>query len=152
MSAKTSILITGFLACLLLLSNASVIHAGDNTRFCLKGGVIDDSGSGLQWVPAPKSAMNHYQAEKYVQNLSIAGGGWRLPTRAELRSIYDASKPGLVDPMFKVGGWLAWTSEVDETDPSIAWYYNFNSGGEYKYARDCACNEYFYTLAVRARR
>ncbi len=38
-------------------------------------------------------------------------------------------------------------SEVD-SDPSFAWHFNFNSGGEHKYARDAACNEYFYTLAV----
>lgn len=127
------------------------IHTGDDTRFTLKDGVIDDSKSGLQWVPAPNLAMNHYQAEEYVRNLSIAGGGWRLPTRAELKSIYDPSKPGLVDPRFKVGGWLVWSSEVD-SDPSFAWYFNFNSGGEYKYTRNPACNEYFYVLAVRSLR
>ncbi len=150
MRVKTSSLVTGFLACLLLLSHVSVINAGDDTRFNIKDGVIDDSKYGLQWAPAPDLAMNHYEAEKYVRSLSVAGGGWRLPTRAELRSIYDPSKPGLVDPKFKVGGWLAWSSEVD-SDPSFAWYFNFNSGGEYKYARDPACNEYFYVLAVRSR-
>ncbi len=150
MGIKTS-LIRGLLACLLVLSYASVIHAGDDTRLTLKDGIIDDSEHGLQWVPAPNVAMNHYEAEKYVRSLRIAGGGWRLPTRAELRSLYAQSKPGLVDPKFKVGGWLAWSSEVD-SDPSFAWYFNFNSGGEYKYARDPACNEYFYVLAVRSRR
>ncbi|MCL5023948.1 MAG: DUF1566 domain-containing protein [Nitrospirae bacterium] len=129
MGVKTSNLITGLLACLLLLSYASVIHAGDDTRFTLKDGVIDDSEYGLQWVPAPDWAMNHYQAEKYVRSLSLAGGGWRLPTRAELRSLYDPSKPGLIDPKFKVGGKLVWTSELD-ADPTFAWYFNFYSGGE----------------------
>ncbi len=150
MRVKMSSLITGFFACLLLLSHASVSHAQDDTRFTIKDGIIDDSKNGLQWVPAPDLAMNHYQAEKYVRSLSIAGGGWRLPTRAELRSIYDPSEPGLVYPKFKVGGWLVWSSEVDNADPSFAWYFNFSSGGEYKYARDPACNEYFYTLAVRS--
>lgn len=151
MGVKTSSLFTGILACLLLLSYTSVIHAGDDARFTFKDGVIDDSEYGLQWVPAPDLAMNHYQAEKYVRSLILAGDGWRLPTRAELRSIYDASKPGLVDLKFKVGGKLVWSSEVD-SDPSIAWYFNFYSGGEYKYTRDPACNEYFYSLAVRSRR
>ncbi len=150
MRLKTSSLFT-LLACLLLLSHAAIIHAGGDTRFTIKDGVIDDSETGLQWVPAPDLAMNHYQAEKYVRSLSLAGGGWRLPTRAELRRIYDASKPGLVDPKFKVSDWLVWSSEVD-SDPSFAWYFNFNSGGEYRYARDPACNEYFYVLAVRTRR
>lgn len=149
MHAKTSSLITGFLACLLLLSHASVIHAGDETRFTIKDGVIDDSETGLQWVPARDWEMTHYEAEKYVSSLSLAGGGWRLPTRAELRSIYDASKPGLVDPKFKVGGKLVWTSELDAD--SSAWYSNFYSGGEYTYTRNPHCNFYFYALAVRSR-
>ena len=52
MRVKTSSLINGILACLLLLSFVSVLHAADDTRFTLKDGVIDDSGLGLQWVPA----------------------------------------------------------------------------------------------------
>jgi uncharacterized protein DUF1566 len=151
MPVKMNSLITGFLACLLLLSYESIIHAGDAARFTFKDGIIDDSEYGLQWVPARDWEMNHYEAEKYVRSLSLAGGGWRLPTRAELRSLYDASKPGLADPEFKISGKLVWTSEVD-ADPSFAWYFNFYSGGEYKYIRDPACNFYFYALAVRSRR
>ncbi len=151
MGVKTSSLIKGLLACLLLLSYASVIHAGDDARFTFKDGVIDDSEYGLQWVPAPDWAMNHYQAEEYVRSLSLARGGWRLPTRTELRSLYDASKPGLADPKFKVSGKLVWTSEVD-ADPSFAWYFNFYSGGEYRDTRRPDCNFYFYGIAVRSRR
>ncbi len=143
--------ITELLACLLLLSYASVIHAGDDARFTVKDGIIDDSKDGLQWVPAPDSEMNHYEAEKYVRNLTLAGGGWRLPTRAELRSLYDPSKPGLADPKFNISGKLIWTSELD-ADPSFAWYVNFYGGGEYVYTRYPLCNFYFYGLAVRSRR
>ena len=59
--------------------------------------------NGIQWAPASDRAMNHYQAEEYARNLSLAGGGWRLPTRAELKSLYDKSKPGGVDAKFHVG-------------------------------------------------
>ncbi len=102
MRVKTSSLIKGLLACLLLLSFVSVLHAADDTRFTLKDGVIDDSELGLQWAPAPDQAMNHYQAEEYARNLSLAGGGWRLPTRAELKSLYDKSRPGGADPKFNL--------------------------------------------------
>ncbi|TAN44280.1 MAG: hypothetical protein EPN22_07280 [Nitrospirae bacterium] len=44
-------------------------------RFSLEGGVIEDFKLGLQWAPAPDRSMNHYEAEKYAQNLSLAGGG-----------------------------------------------------------------------------
>jgi hypothetical protein len=152
MRVKTGSMITGLLACLLLLFCTSVIQAGDDTRFTLRDGVIDDSLLGLQWVPDPDWPMTHYEAQNYVRGLSLAGGGWRLPTRAELRSLYDASKPGLIDPKFKAGGMLVWTSELDEADPSLAWYFNFYSGGEYKYTRRPNCNFYFHCLAVRSRR
>ena len=151
MRIKRTSLIAGLLACLLLLSYAAVIHAGDDTRFTLKDGIIEDSLLGLQWGPAPDREMTHYEAQDYVQNLKVAGGGWRLPTRAELRSLYDASKPGLADPLFKVSGKLIWTSEVD-ADPTLAWYFNFYSGGEYKDTRRPCCNFYFYGIAVRSRR
>ena len=116
-----------------------------------KTGSLGGAGYGLRSVPARDWEMTHYEAEKYVSHLGLAGGGWRLPTRAELRSIYDASKPGLSDPQFKVGGKLVWTSELDK-DPSLAWYFNFFSGGEYTYTRNPNCNFYFYALAVRSRR
>ncbi len=151
MRLKASSLITGLLACLLLLSLAAILHAGDNTRFTLKDGIIEDSLLGLQWGPAPDREMTYYEAQEYVQNLRVAGGGWRLPTRAELRSLYDASRPGLVDPMFKISGKLVWSSELAE-DPSFAWYFNFYSGGEYTYACRPDCNFYFYGIAVRSRR
>ena len=150
MRIKPSSLIKGLLASLLLLSFVSALHAADDTRFTLKDGVIEDSVLGLQWVPSPDQEMTHYEAQKYVQNLSRAGGGWRLPTRAELRSLFDASKPGLADPKFNVSGMLIWSSEVD-TDPSFAWYFNFYEGGEYKYTRRPCCNFYLHGLAVRSR-
>ena len=104
MRVKTRSLIKGIWACLLLLSFVSVLHAADDTRFTLEDGVIYDSELGLQWAPAPDNQpMNHYyQAEEYARNLSLAGGGWRLPTMAELKSLYDKSKPGGADPMFHV--------------------------------------------------
>jgi hypothetical protein len=57
-------------------------------------GVVADPRTGLQWAPSNKQSMNHYQAEEYVKNLSLAGGGWRLPTTAELKELYNTGKTG----------------------------------------------------------
>ena len=51
--------------------------------------LIDDPGSWLQWVHAPNQRMNWDQANAYAQNLRLAGGGWRMPTRTELHSLYQ---------------------------------------------------------------
>ena len=77
--------------------------------------------------------MNHYKAEEYARKLSLAGGGWRLPTREELRSLYDESKPSGADPKVNVGNKWVWTSELEQ--PSKAWVFDFNMGDEYSVAR-----------------
>jgi hypothetical protein len=140
-------LIKGILACLLLLTFVFVLHAADDTRFTLKDGIIEDSELGLQWVPATDRTMNHYDAEGYVQALSLAGGGWRLPTRAELKSLYDKYKPGGVDRKFNVSGCWVWASELDGS--SSAWYFYFGNGRELSH--ECHY-PYFRVLAVRSRR
>jgi len=148
MRVKTSSLCKGLLTCLLLLSFVSVLHAADHKRFTLKEGVIYDSELGLQWAPANGRAMNHYKAEEYIQNLRLAGGGWRLPTRAELKSLYDKSKPRNADPVFNINNNWVWTSELD--GPSLAWAFSFGYGFELSYPRDNS--DYFHVLAVRSRR
>jgi len=149
MHVKMRSLIKGLLAWLLLLSFVSVLHAADNTRFTLKDGIIYDSQLGLEWVPAPDRPMNHYQAEEYVRNLSLAGGGWRLPTREELQSLYDRFRPGGADPMFHVSNKWVWTSELNGS--SDAKRFNFYYGNVISYDRDLT-NDFNRVLAVRSRR
>ena len=103
----------------------------ERERFSLEDGVIYDSKLGLEWAPSNGKALNHYQAESYARDLSLAGGGWRLPTRAELKSLYDTTKPGNVDPVFNVGDKWVWTSELynEITLPAAVGFY-FYDGGE----------------------
>jgi hypothetical protein len=51
-------------------------------------GLIDDPSNGLQWVRALDKPMTWNEANDYVHSLSVAGGGWRLPTRSELSGLY----------------------------------------------------------------
>ena len=126
-----------------------VVGVTTGERFSVEGGVIEDTRLGLQWDPVPDRAMNHYEAEKYARNLSLAGGGWRLPTRAELTSLYDTSKPGNADTIFGVDNKLVWTSELDGV--SYAWYFNFNDGYEHSRTRDFS-NTDVRVLTVRSQR
>lgn len=118
-------------------------------RFGFKDGIIEDFRLGLQWAPAPDRAMNHYEAEAYARNLSLGGGGWRLPTRAELKSLKDN-----LDPAFNVkDGWYAgdwvWTSELDGS--SSAWSSRLGRSLERSYGRDYSHDTY-RVLVVRSRR
>jgi len=120
-------------------------------RFSLEDGVIYDSQLELEWAPSNGQALNHYQAEGYARGLSLAGGGWRLPTRAELKSLYDKTKPGNVDPVFGVGDKWVWTSELwnESTLPGAVGFY-FYDGGEKGGDRDNINRHDRRVLAVRA--
>jgi hypothetical protein len=100
-------------------------------------GIITDSQLGLQWAPAPDQPMNWSQATDYVQNLSLGGGGWRLPTRSELKSIHNKEMKGGVDPAFHIinDNWV-WTSETERTDlfGLRAWYFDFKLGKEFQHS------------------
>ncbi|MHB8109469.1 MAG: tetratricopeptide repeat protein [Syntrophorhabdaceae bacterium] len=105
----------------------------ERERFSLEDGVIHDSKLGLEWVPSNGKGLNHYQAEGYVRDLSLDGGGWRLPTRVELKSLYDITKPGNVDPVFNVGDKWVWASELYNEIPSVpaaVGFYFYDGGGK----------------------
>ena len=97
-------------------------------RFILSNdGIITDSQLRLQWAPAPDQPMDWFQAKKYAQDLSLGGGGWRLPTRSELKSVYNISMKGGADLFFRINENWVWTSE---TQDDSAWFCSFIYGRE----------------------
>ncbi|MDI9561900.1 MAG: DUF1566 domain-containing protein [Pseudomonadota bacterium] len=116
-------------------------------RFTLSSdGIIMDSQLGLQWAPATDQPMNWFKAKKYTQNLSLGGGGWRLPTRPELKSIYNKSMKGNADPAFHINDNWVWTSE---TRGKSAWLFNFAFGLDITYSRFTSYR-FLRVLAVRS--
>jgi hypothetical protein len=101
-------------------------------------GIITDSGSGLQWAVCPGPSMTWVDAVRYAETLSLEGGGWRLPTRAELKSIYNESQGGHTDPLFRINRNWVWTSEAK--DARDAWFFNFENSYE-----DGHCKEWVLT-------
>ncbi len=64
---------------------------------------VTDSNTGLEWQYSPPSVYSGCtgssggsctwaEAKLYCSGLSLSGGGWRLPTQAELESIVDYTK------------------------------------------------------------
>ncbi|MFH1140212.1 MAG: DUF1566 domain-containing protein [Chloroflexota bacterium] len=103
--------------------------ATGKARFSVSAeGVIRDSQTGLEWAVGPDKGVNYKEAEAWVKGCKIAGGGWRMPTGAELRSIYAK---GLgernMDPTFKTTGKWVWA--VEHKDSSSALPFDFRGGG-----------------------
>ena len=95
-------------------------------------GVITDSRTGLQWCVGPDWDTNWYDAKKWVEGLSVAGGGWRMPSRSELRGISQKGarrgEPEYLSPIFKTSGWWVWSGETHGS--SHASFFNFYGGRE----------------------
>ena len=62
-------------------------------RFVLSSdGVIVDAINGLQWHVNPGKQMTWDEANNWIRSLRVSGGGWRIPTLTELKSLYQNGK------------------------------------------------------------
>ena len=95
-------------------------------------GVITDSRTSLQWYVGPDRDTNWDEARKWVEGLSIAGGGWHMPSRSELRGLSQkgvrSEDPKYLPPIFKTSGRWVWSDETHGSSP--AWNFRFSNGGE----------------------
>ena len=114
----------------------------------LESAIYYDNNTGLEWLAGPDKATNWYDAKKWVESLNVAGGGWRMPTRKELKTLYkEGAGERNMTPLLKTTGWWVWSGETK--DSSSAWAF-YNLGGVYWRPRDVS-----YSLrgfAVRSRR
>ncbi|OGL45383.1 MAG: hypothetical protein A2161_06300 [Candidatus Schekmanbacteria bacterium RBG_13_48_7] len=96
-------------------------------------GVIKDSVTGLEWYVGPDKDTNWNKAKEWVEGLNrsnFAGSGWRMPSREELRGLYQKGVGTRnLDPVFNTTGWWVWSGETDGS--SSACSFNFNNGGAY---------------------
>jgi len=69
-------------------------------------GVVRDTKTGLEWVAGPDKDTNWDVAKRYVENLTVAGGGWRMPTIEELETLYEGGRGSRnMTPLLKTTGW-----------------------------------------------
>ena len=85
-------------------------------------GVITDSATGLDWYVGPNADNNWYEAKAWTESLTVAGGGWRMPTVPELKGIYQkgASRANM-DPLFEPKAAWVWSGQMDDART----YYGF---------------------------
>ena len=76
-----------------------------------ENGIVYDKKSGLEWVAGPDKHMGGYAAQKWVKNLNLDGGGWRMPSESELKKLSDhrSSLDEIYSPT-AVSSWLVFFS------------------------------------------
>ncbi|MBF0531274.1 MAG: caspase family protein, partial [Deltaproteobacteria bacterium] len=88
--------------------------------------------NGLEWYEGPNKDMTWDEARSWAAGLTVGGGGWRMPTRSELKGLYvKGINWQNIDPAFHMTDRFVWSGETK--DSSSAWIYDFrsNSGGDY---------------------
>jgi len=122
-----------------------------NVRFMrTSDAIIHDSVTGLQWLPdLGRKDITWDDAQAYVRGLKAGGfSDWRLPSRVELKSLYDPSIKAeyKIDPMFQLSACCPWTGDL--YDSLTVWIFYFNNGHEIQYSRSYGINK--RVLAVRS--
>ncbi|MHB9116727.1 MAG: Lcl domain-containing protein [Burkholderiales bacterium] len=134
-----------------ITSNCSVaadftpIGPTGNNKFTDNGnGTVTDAPTGLTWqqgenaLPLPNwyqasgtyDVMNNTTAQNFCGTLSFAGGGWRLPTRAELESLIDSSFNPTINTNYFPKAYMSsyWSSTPDASNFQNAWLVEFSNG------------------------
>ena len=98
----------------------------DGVYIAYANGIVRDTKTGLEWVVGPDMAMDRIEAKAWVNSLNAGGGGWRLPTLAELKGLYQYSKGDCnMTPLLKTTGSYVWSSQ-DAGMQQL--YFNFDIG------------------------
>ena len=95
-------------------ATATVVERSSDGQFARHADeVITDTKTSLQWYLGPDRDTDWAGASQWVQGLKVAGGGWRMPSSAELSSLYRASTGSRnMDSILITTGWWVWAGET----------------------------------------
>ena len=111
--------------------NGTTAVARPTSRFATSTtGIITDNQTGLEWYVGPDKDTDWNEANAWVENLRIGGGGWRMPTINELQNLYKKGQGTRnMDPVFNTTGWNIWSG--NSKGSKSAWLFGFSLGIEY---------------------
>ncbi len=106
-------------------------HPSLHERFVMNNtGVITDKHSGLEWVVGPRKDTTWGEAKTWVEGLAVDGDGWRMPTRDELKSLYQQGiRSNNMSRVFRTYCRFVWAAEM--VDAVHAWGFCFAIGEEF---------------------
>ncbi len=112
-------------------------------------GVVWDTKAGLEWVSGPDENTMWDEAMRWVDNLTVAAGGWRMPTTDELKTLYEKDRGTRnMTPLLETTGWYVWSEETKDSSSASGFYFHIGFRGDH-HRRD---SEFFRAFAVRSRK
>ena len=113
------------------------VTARDGTFVAYANGVVKDTKTGLEWVAGPDRETSWSEARTWADQLAVDGGGWRMPAKEELSTLYQkgAGTKNLT-PLLKTSGRWVWSRETKNS--SLAWAVSFFHDQEHWFVRDAA--------------
>jgi Protein of unknown function (DUF1566) len=133
----TSRHLLGAFAVVAVVLTASAEASAPAGRYTTTGGTVFDTKTKLTWQQtAPAATYAWAPAKTYCKTLSLAGTGWRLPTRKELQTIvdYSQSNPAIDPTAFPATpASYFWSSSPLAGSAADAWTVLFYNGNTYYY-------------------
>ena len=125
-------------------------QVGSETRFSVNNNyMVLDTMTGLEWKAGPDKDTTWQESNDWVRSLAIGGGGWRMPTIEELRSLYqEGAGDKSIIYLLKLSEYWVWSSE--KKDSSAAWFFDFSEGRKSWFNRNS--RKYKRGFAVRYKR
>jgi len=122
-TSKLLLMITISIVLLFIVNQAQTVEITTRLKG-LESEMFCDESTSLEWLAGPDKPTNWYDAKRWVEGLTdFAGGGWRMPTLKELKTLYQKGENCHIKPFFKTTGCLVWSGETK--DSSSAWCYNY---------------------------
>jgi hypothetical protein len=124
-------------------------------------GSIQDARTNLEWYVGPDRNVSWYDAQQWTTGLRSCGGGWRMPSVAEIQTLYDPNTragtgyynggryfPAHIDPVFDSIGGGSWVWSDQQVGGNNARSFNLNQGKAVEYS---TTNTTFSTRAFAVR-
>ncbi len=96
----------------LTASEQRTIAARDNHYVKYENGIVYDKKTNLEWLVGPDKDIHWSKAKSWAEGLSLNGGGWRMPTKNEVKKLYkEGNGPRNMTFLLNTNGWWIWSEE-----------------------------------------
>jgi len=128
----------------------SKIIARDGHYIKYSNDIVYDKKSGLEWFAGPDKSTGGFAAKKWVENLKLDGGRWRMPTIIELKGLLYKSETGTYDITSLLGtsSLFVWSSNVK----GLYFYYGTVGDGTWSSGMDRYLHHFPRAFAIRVRK